>query len=132
LNDINISDVIIIAFFSILAQIPQAYLAYNTGVAMKNEMIILVSIFATIFGMTIVGMVIINYLRERMIEKHMIQTPLVASVIVILIQYLIFIWCLSSLLNHLLFIDRFSDLFVFSQLVSIATLLILVAVLAPQ
>lgn len=134
LNDTNISisDIVMIVFFSILAQIPQAYLAYNAGVSVKDEMVIVVSIFLTIFGMSVIGTIIVNYLRGRMIEKHAVQAPLIASVITILTQYLIFIWCLSSLLNHLLFVNRFSDLFVFSQLFSVIVILILIAILTSQ
>ncbi len=132
MDNINLSDIVVIAFFSILAQIPQAYLAYSAGIAIKNELIIAVSILVTIFGMIIVGVAVVNYLRGRMIEKHMIQAPLTASLIVILIQYLIFIWSLSGLLGNELFINRFADLFVFSQVISVTILLILVIILTPE
>ncbi len=132
LDNINVSDMVLIAFFSLLSQVPQAYLALNAGTSIKNEPIILVSVLSTVFGMIIVGIVVINYLRERMIEKHVVQTPLITSTIVILTQYLIFVWTLSSLLNHPIFINRFPDLFVFSQAISVAILLISVSILTSE
>ncbi|MHA1616524.1 MAG: hypothetical protein ACTSX9_04370 [Candidatus Njordarchaeales archaeon] len=109
----------LIFFILSISYVPQAYFGCKVGATLGDEFILLTVGLAVLFGEYLLALMVGSYLSEKIISKHWLQIPLLSVFIVVSIQNMIFIWIFSELIDFVLFIDKYVELYIFSQVLSV-------------
>ncbi|MHA1590832.1 MAG: hypothetical protein ACTSVA_09620 [Candidatus Njordarchaeales archaeon] len=115
-----------------IAYVPQAYFGCRIGAVSGDEIILLVVGALVLFANYLLAVMIGEYLSEKIISKHWLQIPLLSVFIVLSIQNMIFIWVFAELMDWIIFIDKYLELFIFSQTLSVSIPLLLVYYLSSS
>ena len=130
MKDIRRSDIIFLTPISLISQIPIAYIALQIGLSAKDELTVFSVIILSSIGLLVFALILTDYIRKRIIEKVSYQSSLLGAALAIIIQYIIFVWIFSELIDSVLFMDKLIELFVFAEIISIMIPLTTAAILS--
>ena len=115
---VNKSDISIVSSFAFLALGLEVYLAAAYGIY-ADEIYYLVAIgLASAIGFLALASIFVSYLKERLLAKHEWEAPLIAAILVVVVQIMFFLWVFSLVIDHPIFLGRVLDAFSFSEVMS--------------
>ena len=112
------SDLAIILMFSFLALALEIYLVTAYGIVQGESLYLIAVTLVSVIGFLSLGYIVSDYLETRLLRKYRLEVPLLASLIVLFIQSLTYLWVFSISVHHPIFMGRTLDAHAFSLLMS--------------
>jgi hypothetical protein len=112
------SDLAIISIFSFLAMALEVYLVTAYGIVQGETLYLVMVTLVGLIGFLSLGYIVADYLETRLLQKYRLEVPLLASLIVLFVQTLMYLWVFSISIHHPIFIGRTLDAHAFSVFMS--------------